>query len=139
MTKVTTYQFFRKSDRLLEDYSTTLHPLLDEVQIIHQDDLFRYRALIFRGGYEHVTGYLVIQKYSVNHNGENIPYELISSVSIPEINKIYNFGIETIKQTEKGIIIILNATHSYLYEETEITILLFENMDYEILSGLIEL
>lgn len=125
------------ADDSLEDYSDTINPLLDEIIVFHQDDEVRYRALIFRGGYEHVSAFIVIQKFSVNHNGQANPYKLTSSLTIDEINKVYNFGIKHIVKNESDFIITFNATHSHLYKKTEIELKLSESMNYEIISGLV--
>lgn len=120
-------------------YSDSLDPLLEDVRIIYQDDQYRYRAMVYRGGFEHISAYLLLQKYSVNYDGQENPYTLISSVSIDEINNIYNFEMESIKKNEDGFTIILDAVHSYMYEETQITIFISDNLEYEISSGLIKL
>lgn len=121
------------------DHSGTIHPLLDEVAIIHQDEDSRYRALIFRGGYEHISAYIVFQKFSIEQNGRDRYYHLVSAITIDEINYIYNFGIDTIKKDDRGFLVILEGTHSYTYDDVTIEIHLSEDLEYEIVSGLNEI
>lgn len=129
--------YLTSEDSLINN-SMNLHELLDEVKIIHEDDSLRYRLLIYRRGYEHVTGYLIIQKYSVNHDGSSTPYKLLKSATINEINKIYNFKIKSVTRLVNGFNIILNATHSYSYENTTIEISITDDLSYEINSGLVD-
>lgn len=127
------------ADNDLEINSDSLNPLLEDIKIIQKDDGLRYRILIYRGGYEHISAYMTVQKYSVNNDNPDIPYNLLSSVSFDEINYLYNFEIKSIQNTENGFTVVLDAVHSYLYEETEIIIKIFETMEYEIISGLVQL
>lgn len=123
----------------LDEYSKSIHPLMDEVTVFYEDESFRYRVLIYRGGYEHVSAYMVIQKYSVNFDGSKIPYQLLETVTFDEINKVYNFKISSIVKEDDNFIITLDATHSYLYNSTTIKIELYPSMEYEIISGLIDI
>lgn len=132
---LTTLPLFAE-DRL-KSYTETVHPHLDDVEIIYENDSYRYRSLIYRGGYEHISAQLFIQKFSVNHTGKDMPYELLSTLSIDEVNSFYNFSIESVRKSEEGVIIVLDAVHTYLLEDTKIKILLSEEMEYEILSGLL--
>lgn len=127
------------SDDNIGDYSKSIHYLLDEVNVFYQDDNVRFRYLIFRGGYDNVSAHIVIQKFEVDHDGQNIPYELINSVEFSEINKVYNFDIKSITKNDYNFTITLDAVHSYIHDETEIEIKLLENMEYEIISGLVKL
>ncbi len=121
----------------MDDIANSTFPLLDEVQVFSETNDVRFRLLLFRGGYEHVTGYIVIQKYSVEHNGQAIPYTLVDSISISEINGIYNFGVESITDEGSSFLIELDAIHSYIFKETVIHIRVDKDLEYQILDGLV--
>lgn len=122
-----------------QDYFITesekVNPLLSNVLVFHEDENYIYRALLFRGGFEHVSASLIIQKYSVDWSNIDNPFKLIKSINIDGINGVYNFDVKSIKKENSNYIFTLDAVHTYLYQDTQIVFSVSKNFDYKILSG----
>nr|WP_086938774.1 hypothetical protein [Thaumasiovibrio occultus] len=105
-----------------------INPSLAEVRSFYDPDTqANVRILHYRGGFEHVTSYVVVQHVSVDAEQSQVTL----SVPIEEVNYKYSVSIADIDNTDSGFAVTLNGTHSYSHEETTMTFVFGDDLSYD--------
>lgn len=120
------------ADDNLLDYSATIDSRLQDVMIISENDSYIYRLLRFKGGYEHISVEIIVQKYELSFIDMDEPYILLDSISIEELGNFYYLEIDSISEQKGRFKIQLSGLHTYSYEEVEVELLIDPDLNYDV-------
>lgn len=114
------------------DSSADIDPHLQDITPIAEDDSSYYRLLLYRGGFEHITVKIVIQKYMLDYSDMVNPYKLSDSIFIEELGTAHNLDVDSVSGKNGEYEIYLSGVNSYSFEDVDVIITMDKDLNYKV-------
>lgn len=123
---------FSFADNHWIESSADIDPHLQDIVYIAEDDSFYYRLLLFRGGFEHITVKIVVQKYTIDYSDMENPYKLSDSIFIDELGTAHNLDVDSVSENKGEYEIHLSGVNTYSYEDVEVLLTMDKDLNYKV-------
>lgn len=114
------------------DSSADIDPHLQDIAFIAEDDSFYYRLLLYRGGFEHITVKIVIQKYTIDYSDMEKLYKLSGSIFIDELGTAHNLDVDSVSENNGEYKICLSGVNTYSFKDVDVVVTMDKDLTYKV-------